>query len=241
MIKYLLRLICILTLVGCNAEVTTSDSEIIVEKGDKGDPGQRGDTGQKGDSGPKGEQGSPGVNGQDGATGAVGPQGLPGINGHSILSSSRTATALECSVSGAALDVYLDLDDSLTISSGDLLQSTLVACNGSAGPQGVQGPAGADGVNASAIVKKTPSVGFLTTTCVLVQGTTLYVRKRNTSSGNLDVDLYNTLGNCNSQSSSIVRLNAGNNETYWEGISVLLITDGTSNSNLLIRSLTFNP
>jgi hypothetical protein len=68
------------------------------------------------------------------------------------------ATELECdSAGGSRLDIYMDLDDSLTPSEGDLYQNSLVACNGlngtngipgldgEVGPPGQSGPPGLDG------------------------------------------------------------------------------------------------
>lgn len=86
-----------------------------------------------------------GPQGPQGPAGDVGAQGPQGNNGHSLVSEVVAATALECAVSGQRLDIYLDLDDSLTLSTGDTYQSSLVACNGANGAQGIQGIQGAQG------------------------------------------------------------------------------------------------
>lgn len=83
-----------------------------------------------------------------------GSDGKNGSNGHSLVSQYVAASALECSTSGQRLDIYIDLDDSLSVSSSDVYSSSLIACNGangaagatgatgSQGPQGVAGPQG---------------------------------------------------------------------------------------------------
>ncbi len=81
-----------------------------------------------------------------------------GANGHSLVSQYMATTELECDAAGGArLDIYIDLDDSLTASEGDLYSNSLVACNGLsgtngnpghdgiAGPPGSSGPPGLDG------------------------------------------------------------------------------------------------
>ncbi len=96
--------------------------------------------------------------GADGANGSQGPSGPAGSNGHSLVSQYMPASELECdSEGGSRLDIYVDLDDSLSASEGDLYQNSLVVCNGSngnngenghdgiAGPPGSSGPPGLDG------------------------------------------------------------------------------------------------
>lgn len=145
-------------------------------------------------------------------------------DGHSLVTSSRAASTVECSVSGTVLDVYLDIDDSGVVSLGDVLQNTLTACNGPAGP------AGANGTSATANIVKTT----LTTTCVLLGGTTLYGKKQSSTSTNVDV--YATLTNCTAQTSSLQRLTATGNELYWFTDKILITLD----VNLIINVLTFN-
>lgn len=79
-----------------------------------------------------------GINGKDGE---------PGANGHSLVSEYVEASLLECPVSsGSRLDVYVDLDDSLSVSEGDMYNGSLVVCNGAQGLQGVAGEQGPQGV-----------------------------------------------------------------------------------------------
>jgi hypothetical protein len=56
------------------------------------------------------------------------------------------AGELECEGGGARLDIYLDLDDSLSASEGDLYMNSIVACDGGPGQQGVTGEQGPPGV-----------------------------------------------------------------------------------------------
>lgn len=86
--------------------------------------------------GPKGDKGDPGVQG---------PMGPMGPNGYSLVSVYNSASALECANGGSRLDIYLDLDQSLSATSSDSYQSSLIACNGANGAQGVQGVPGAQG------------------------------------------------------------------------------------------------
>lgn len=84
-----------------------------------------------------------------GPAGQPGAPGEVGAPGHSAVSLSRAASELECEVSGTAVDVYLDLDDSLSVTEGDTLQSGLVACNGANGLDGADGANGVDGADGS--------------------------------------------------------------------------------------------
>ncbi len=68
-----------------------------------------------------------------------------GSNGHSLVSQVNTASELECTSGGTRLDVYLDMDNTLTASDGDLYQGSLVACNGSNGLSGIDGQQGIQG------------------------------------------------------------------------------------------------
>jgi hypothetical protein len=71
--------------------------------------------------------------------------GNNGSNGHSIVSVYQEASSLECANSGSRLDMYLDTDDSLTASEGDVYLNSLVVCNGSNGLNGQDGLIGEQG------------------------------------------------------------------------------------------------
>lgn len=75
-----------------------------------------------------------------------GNPGGPGPNGHSLVSQYNNSSEIECQNGGTRLDIYLDVDDSLTASEGDIYQNSLVACNGGAGPQGIPGESGPQGI-----------------------------------------------------------------------------------------------
>jgi hypothetical protein len=101
--------------------------------------------------GPKGESGSTGNTGSD----AIGTVML-----------QRSASNTECLVtSGTAVDFYKDNDNSLDVSLGDTLSSTLVSCNGRdgedgesiVGPVGPMGPSGLNGTTFE-IVQLCPSL-----------------------------------------------------------------------------------
>src|SRR5688572_25279810 len=67
---------------------------------------------------------------------------VKGENGHSMVSMFGQPSEAECELDGSRLDIYLDLDDSLTVSEGDLYQGSLIVCNGANGLQGLKGDAG---------------------------------------------------------------------------------------------------
>lgn len=74
-----------------------------------------------------------------------GNDGKDGANGHSIVSQYNQPSECECPNGGSRLDLYLDLDDSLSATEGDLYQASIVACNGANGAQGLQGEQGQPG------------------------------------------------------------------------------------------------
>jgi len=74
-----------------------------------------------------------------------GLNGTNGSNGHSIASLFSEASHCECSNGGTRLDLYLDLDDSLSASEVDLYQGSIVACNGLDGVSGQDGEQGIQG------------------------------------------------------------------------------------------------
>jgi hypothetical protein len=72
-----------------------------------------------------------------------GKDGKDGANGHSLV--SEYVESCECESGGTRLDVFIDMDDSLSVSEGDIYQSSLIACNGAQGIQGIQGEQGIPG------------------------------------------------------------------------------------------------
>lgn len=71
--------------------------------------------------------------------------GKDGKNGHSIVSMYNKSSELECLNDGQRLDLYLDIDDSLSVTEGDLYMNSLVTCNGLNGLNGIDGVNGQDG------------------------------------------------------------------------------------------------
>jgi hypothetical protein len=174
-----------------------------------------------------------GVQGETGAdsdvvgpSGTNGTNGANGTNGHSIVSNSRTATGGECGTGGTALDVYTDLDDSLTYTVGDTLQNTLVACTGAAGPTGAQG---------SSATANITTINSLTTTCVAAG--THFVRLRQAAS--CDVDVYTTNTNCSGQLSRVKRLTASADEFYWTGANQLLTVECSTTNVVTVKVINF--
>jgi len=97
----------------------------------------------------QGDTGTQGVRGADGAAGPAGSNGATGAagaNGHSLVSQFvDSEEGIECCNGGTRLDIYLDLDDSLTVSEGDEFSNSLVACNGLNGRNGHNGETGSQG------------------------------------------------------------------------------------------------
>jgi hypothetical protein len=89
-----------------------------------------------------GKDGVPGQAGQTGASGSDGLNGSDGMNGHSIVSMTSEASRCECEAGGSRLDMYIDMDDSLSVSEGDLFSNSLVVCNGQNGRNGLDGQVG---------------------------------------------------------------------------------------------------
>lgn len=73
--------------------------------------------------------------------GETGAPGQDGANGHSLVSqfASLSEESLECRNGGASLNLYIDMDDSLSSTVGDLFTGSLVACNGVNGLDGLNG------------------------------------------------------------------------------------------------------
>lgn len=76
-----------------------------------------------------------------------GKDGKDGANGHSLVSQfvQLDNNSLECSNAGTRLDIYLDLDDTFTVSSNDSYVGSLIACAGLNGLNGINGLDGTDG------------------------------------------------------------------------------------------------
>jgi len=74
-------------------------------------------------------------------------KGDKGANGHSLVSqfASISEESLECRNGGTSLNLFIDMDDSFTSSTGDLYIGSLVACNGVNGLDGLNGLDGVDG------------------------------------------------------------------------------------------------
>lgn len=87
------------------------------------------------------------LTGPSGSNGASGVNGKNGANGHSLASVFANASALECPNSGSRLDIFLDLDDSLSATEADEYLGSLVACNGANGLNGSDGQDGQDGID----------------------------------------------------------------------------------------------
>lgn len=74
--------------------------------------------------------------------GLNGHDGTNGRDGHSVVSMYNETSELECKAGGQRLDLYLDMDYSLSVSENDLYMNSLVVCNGVNGLNGEQGPQG---------------------------------------------------------------------------------------------------
>jgi hypothetical protein len=164
------------------------------------------------------KDGANGENGQDGQNGSN------GLNGKSLVSQARIATSLECpSSAGSAVDIYVDNDNSGTVSLGDSFQSGLVACNGINGQNAVANTTGYDFTN--------------TTACIdLGEG---FSGKKSSSSSN-SVRLY--IG-ATCAGSTLNELSEGGDEIFSPSASVLFILEGANSglmAPLVIRKVKYN-
>lgn len=87
----------------------------------------------------------PGPTGATGAPGTGGATGAQGPNGHSLVSQYVEPCQWVCPNGGSELDIYLDTDDTLSVSEGDTYQNSIIACNGANGLNGQDGLPGTDG------------------------------------------------------------------------------------------------
>lgn len=151
-------------------------------------------------------------------------------NGHSLVTSLASASELECVSGGNRLDVFLDLDYSLTPSAADQYMNSLVACNGAmgltgatgepgptgaigpVGPAGEPGPAGIDGTSATIST-------YSGTNCTLISNTSTFMKKSGSNYG-----LYTT-SNCHANS-KFAEVSQG--ESYWASASDLAVWSSTS-------------
>lgn len=221
LIKYLIPLI----LIQCGGGPNIQDSQNVSET--KGEKGEVGEKGSDGTNGTNGEQGLPGSNGMDGT------DGINGSNGHSIVSVSRLATNLECpGLGGSAVDFYLDVDDSLSVSVNDVLQSGVVACNGSNGLNSMASVSVFNFVNSSA--------------CQTIVSGELFANKASSNSNK--IRLYNNELECINKSGSgnntgrINELCEGHDELFYHSDSVLVIIEGSNSGSvpLRLRKIVFN-
>jgi hypothetical protein len=72
-----------------------------------------------------------------------------GDDGHSVVTQTQPASTRECLTSGTRLDLYMDRDDSLSVTRSDSYLSSVITCNGLNGLQGVAGPIGPQGLTGS--------------------------------------------------------------------------------------------
>ena len=66
-------------------------------------------------------------------------------NGHSMVSQYNKTSEIECESSGTRLDFFIDMDDSLLASDGDIYTNSVVVCDGINGLNGLQGERGEQG------------------------------------------------------------------------------------------------
>ncbi len=177
--------------------------------------------------------------GRDGTDGLNGTPGHDGNNGHSIVTQSPGTLPFVCANGGSAVDLYMDMDDDLAVSSADVFQSTVFACNGAngadgqdgadgaTGPQGPQGPTGPQGPAGSS--GTVTVVSFPSDTTCRALGGGYYGQKQNSSSDN--VRIY-TASNCSG--SYLQQLNSSGNEVYWTSVSNAFQIEGTNSLGIKI-------
>lgn len=192
--------------------------------------------GTPGSSGRAGIDGQSGVDGSSGAAGQEGETGSAGPRGHSVVAKARTATILECTQTpGTAVDFYLDKDDSLNWTPGDVLQAGVVTCNGMAGVNGTNGSNGSDGAPGSAGTNATMVSISLSATACQAAATGIWVRRDGDQAS-----LY-TASDCNIPSTinmgNNVALTAQANEVYTSGNTVLIVEG--QGANMVLKKLVY--
>ncbi len=174
-----------------------------------------------------GVDGAPGLDGQAGVDGQDGEAGTSGLNGKSLISQSRAASNIECPASlGTAVDIYLDMDNSFTVSAGDQFQSGLVACNGIAGTNGANAVASVAGF------------GFTNTTACQDLGNNRSANKSSTTTDSIRI-----YPNSTCQGSAINTLGEGGDEIYYLSDNIIYIVEGNNSGTiapLTIRRVVFN-
>jgi len=166
-----------------------------------------------------------------------GDNGKDGKNGHSLVSEYADASELECSNGGTRLDIFLDLDDSLSASEGDLYLNSLVACDGETGLSGIpgevgprgeigpQGSAGENGLPGPVGPQGLPGTNssitsYTSNSCIQIEGTSYFTKPVGQGSG-----IY-TSSNCHSSSKEF---ELGEGDSIWLASNVLgvkLLTTG---------------
>lgn len=157
---------------------------------------------------------------------------LTAKDGHSLVSQYQHPTELECPSGGNRLDVYVDTDDSLSVTPGDKFLLSLIACNGAngldgsngtpgaQGPQGEigpQGPAGSPGLpgpqGSPGLPGTTATIAvYSSAACALVVGTSTYI-----SVGYTNAEIYSD-SNCSSKIGEV-----SDTKTAWVGTSQLAV------------------
>jgi hypothetical protein len=179
----------------------------------------------------------------NGKNGSNGKDGKDGSNAHSLV--GLVVEYLEsCKNGGTALDLYLDLDDSLSVTEGDLFQGQLLACNGSngqdgldgengsdgedgedgedgsdgltgpVGPMGPQGPAGSPGASVTITT-------YSTSSCTAISGSVYYVKLNNIYSSS----------SCSSNT-KVAEL-TGSDDTFWVSSTKLAVENGSSSIRVI--------
>lgn len=142
-----------------------------------------------------------------------------GADGHSIIPLTPGTLPGVCSNGGSSVDLYLDLDNTLSVTEGDLYQSTVFACNGI---DGAVGPAGPSGTMTATIFPND-------TTCRSVGGG-FFAKK---SSSTSDRIRFYTTAAC---SGTYVReLRPCCDEAFWPSSITGFFMDGTSGAYVIYR------
>ena len=197
--------------------------------------------------GPNGSNGVAGTNGTDGTNGL---DGKDGVNGHTLVTQYLEASSLECETSGSRLDIYLDTDDSLSVSEADVYQNSLVDCNGAnglngqdglngedgeqgpagldgeVGPQGEQGESGPQGIPGAPGESGAFILAYTASSCIQIAGTFRFTKANGSTSG-----IY-TSSTCHSSSKEF---ELGVGDSFWVSSNSLAVKLGTSG----IRVITF--
>lgn len=165
-----------------------------------------------------------GAKGEAGPQGPQGPQGIKGENGKTLVGKARPATLSECPNSpGTAMDSYIDIDNSLSYTTGDVHQATVFTCNG------LDGDSTAGTINSYGLSTANTCIQIAT---LEADGEVVFAKRTSNSTAYL---FSSTCANGNSTSGNIGSVNSYGDEVLAHGTKLVFFAEGTKTSFRLFK------